>query len=80
MGMEIEFMTFSTLIFAILMVVCFRPLRGSYVAKEVIQHQITEQQRYKDNQAFSKELEDVHSNFERKFADALRGQLKKQIS
>jgi len=77
MGMELDLMTFSTLIFGIFMAICFKPLRGSYLAKESVQHQMTEQQRYKEHQAFSKELESITTNFECKFAEALRGELKK---
>ena len=77
MGAEIEFLTFSTLVFGILMVACFKPLRGSYLAKEVAQHQMTEQQRYKEQKAFSQELENITTNFESKFAEALRGEFKK---
>lgn len=77
MGIELELITFSTLIFAILMVACFKPLKVSYVAKEIVQHKITEKQRFEEYQSFAKELEEVTINFENKFAAALKGKLNK---
>lgn len=77
MGIEIEFLTFSTFVFGILMLVCFKPLQSTYLAKEVIQNKITEKERYRKQQAFSKELEDITSDFEYKYSEALRGELNK---
>lgn len=76
MGIELELISFSTFIFGMLMVVCFKALRGGYVAKEVVEQKITDQQRYKERRAFSKELENITTGFESKFASALRGELK----
>ena len=73
MGSEL----FSIFVFTVLMLACFKPLSSTYFRQNITEHNLIQQQRDEEKKAFIKELREITSRFDSKFADAIRGKLNK---
>lgn len=77
MGFEFEIMSFSTLVFGLLLAFSLKPLKTSYAAREVANQKVIEKQRIEENKCFTQELANITESFEKKFSKALQGELQK---
>lgn len=73
MGIEL----LSAFIFGIMILSCFKPLRSSYTGHQLAQEKVITKQRYAEKKAFNEEMNSIAAGFEVKFAQALKGELKK---